>query len=318
MPWNEDLSVPPLFTAWPCGVDRRSQWRNRLAYTGWHWFIRPVLDLINRYRKRWGLARLPTIDHTFSLLAQVSQLCAEFDFARRLPDVFHYVGSLATNRRMQTEQPFPWERLDGRPLIFASLGAIAYSDNVPMFRKILAACAGIDAQLVLTLGGYDDDTVRAKLGEIPANALVVDFAPQQALLDRAALLVTHAGVNSVLEALSRGVPMVALPRNADQPAMAARIAHAGVGLLGSFRRTTAWQLHELVERVLAEQTFRQRAQDMQKALAAAGGARRAADIAEEALLAQKPVRRLDTGGGPAAVRPPQAQSERGRSRLVKN
>jgi MGT family glycosyltransferase len=319
LPWNGDASVPPPFTGWPYGTDRWAQWRNRSAYYASHWFLRPIVNLVNHYRKRWGLPRLATVEQTYSPLAQVSQLCPEFDFPRRsLPDVFHYVGSLAANRRMRTEQPFPWERLDGRPLIFASLGTIGDTDNVPMFRKILAACAGINAQLVLTLGSFGGDADRTKLGDIPANALVVDFAPQQALLDRAALLITHAGVNTVLESLSRGVPMVALPRSADQPAMAARVAHAGVGLLGSFRHTTAWQLRELAERVLAEPTFRQRAQEMQKALAAAGGTRRAADIAEEALLARRPVRR-QTIGGPQQPGPSrQAQASGGKSRLVKN
>jgi MGT family glycosyltransferase len=320
VPWNEEVSVPPLFTEWAYGGDRWSQWRNRAGYAGWHWFIRPILDLINRYRKQWRLARLPAIEHTFSSLAQVSQLCAEFDFPRcRLPDVFHYVGSLTTNRRLRSEPPFPWERLDGRPLIFASLGSIAYDENVPMFRKILAACAGMEVQLVLGLGALDEaDPVRGKLGEIPANALVGDFRPQPALWDRAALLVTHAGVNSVLEALSCGVPMVALPRGTDQPAMAARIAHAGVGLLGSFRRTTAWQLRELIERVLADEAFRQRAQAMQKALASTGGARQAAEIAERALLTRQPVRRPGTGGGPQqADGPHQTFADGGKSRLVR-
>jgi UDP:flavonoid glycosyltransferase YjiC (YdhE family) len=119
-------------------------------------------------------------------------------------------------------------------------------------------------------------------------------------LDRAAVLITHGGVNTVLEALSRAVPMVALPRSADQPGMASRVAHAGVGLLGSFRRSTAWQIRELVQRVLTEGTFRQRAQDMQKAFAATGGACRAADIAEQALGTRRPVRRLDAGGLPGA------------------
>ena len=92
---------------------------------------------------------------------------------RRLPDVFHYVGSLVANRRMKTECPFPWEWLDGRPLIFASLGTVPDNYNLPVFRKILAACAGIDAQLVLTLGAWEgeDEQVRAKLGEIPAQRL---------------------------------------------------------------------------------------------------------------------------------------------------
>jgi MGT family glycosyltransferase len=301
--WNEDASVPPPFTAWPYGSDSWSLRRNRLGYAGWHWFMRPSLDLINRYRKRWRLPRLPTIEDAYSPLAQVSQLCAEFDFPRRhLPDVFHYVGSLAGNRRLKTQRPFPWERLDGRPLIVASLGTVPDSDNLPVFRRILAACAGIDAQLVLALGAWEDEDepMRAKLGEIPANAIVVDFAPQQALLDRAALLITHAGVNSVLESLSRAVPMVALPRSADQLGMGSRIAHAGVGLLGSFRHATAWQIRELVQRALAEETFRTRTQEMQKALAAAGGIHRAADIAEQALLTRQPVRRLESGGLPGA------------------
>ncbi len=301
--WHEDASVPPPFTAWPYATDSWAQRRNRLGYAGWHWFIRPILGLINRYRTRWRLPRLATIEDALSPLAQISQLCAEFDFPRRcLPDVFHYVGSLAGNRRMKTERPFPWERLDGRPLIFASLGTVPDTENVPVFRKILAACAGVDAQLVLALGGWDeeDDSVRSKLGEIPANAIVVDFAPQQALLDRAALLITHAGVNSVLESLSRAVPIVALPRSADQPAMGSRIAHAGVGLLGFFRHSTAWQIRELVQRVLTEETFRQRTQDLRKALAAAGGVRRAADIAEEAFRTRQPVRRLEPGGLPGA------------------
>jgi MGT family glycosyltransferase len=314
MLWNEDAGVPPPFTAWPYASDGWSERRNRLGYAGWHWFIRPVLDRINRYRRRWQFSRLATIEDAYSPLAQISQLCAEFDFARRrLPDVFHYVGSLVANRRMKTECPFPWEWLDGRPLIFASLGTVPDNYNLPVFRKILAACAGIDAQLVLTLGAWEgeDEQVRAKLGEIPPNALVVDFAPQQALLDRAAVLITHAGVNTVLESLSRAVPIVALPRSADQPAMGSRIAHAGVGLLGSFRRSTAWQIRELVERVLSEETFRQRAQDMQKALAAAGGVCRAAEIAERALLTGRPVPRAETAQSQDSATSPQARSGEG-------
>ena len=105
------------------------------------------------------------------------------------------------------------------------------------------------------------------------------------------MLITHAGVNTVLEALCRGVPMVALPRSVDQPGMGTRIAHAGVGLLASFQQSTPGQIRALVQRVLAEDSFRRRAKELQKALIAAGGVNRAADIAEEALTTGRPVRR---------------------------
>jgi zeaxanthin glucosyltransferase len=299
LPWHEEASVPPAYTAWPCTEGRRATCRNRLGYGGWHWFIRPILGTINGHRRRWGLKPLERIGETFSPLAQVSQLCGELDFPRReLPDVFHYIGSLAAERRMNTGDQFPWDRLDGRPLIFASLGTVPDPANVRVFRNILTACAGLDAQLVLALGkwGDEDEAVRDRLGKTPDNAIVVDFAPQLALLDRAAVLVTHAGVNTVLESLHRGVPIVALPRNVDQPAMASRIAHAGAGLVGSFRRSGAGGIRRLVQRVLTEETFRRRAKELQQAMLAAGGVTRAADIAEEALATGRPVRRQSAAG----------------------
>ncbi|MGA2616874.1 MAG: glycosyltransferase [Thermoguttaceae bacterium] len=295
--WKEESHVPPPFTGWGYAEDRRALRRNRLGYASWRWFIRPVLGVVNRYRKAWNLRPLASIDESYSPLATLSQLCPEFDFPQRqLPETFHYIGSLANARQVRDDHQFPWERLDGRPLVFASLGTVPYRSNVPVFRKILAACAGLDAQLVLALGKWSDEedekySVRQRLGPIPGNPLVVDFAPQLALLDRAALLITHAGINTVVEAASRGVPMIALPRSDDQPGMGARIELAGVGLRASFRRCTPRELRGLIQRVLTEPAFRQRARQLQQAMLAAGGMQRAAEIAEEALETRRPVPR---------------------------
>ena len=198
-----------------------AQLRNRLGMGVWHWYMQPMVATINRYRRKWGLHPVARIDEAFSPLAQIGQLCPEMDFPRtNLPRVFHYVGSLANDRRVQAEQAFPWEQLDGRPLIFASLGTVPDRSNLPVFRKIVEACAGVDAQLVLALGKWpgNDHSMREQLGTLPGNPLLVDFAPQRALLDKAALLITHAGANTVLE--------VALPRRADG-GLAAQCRSAG-------------------------------------------------------------------------------------------
>jgi MGT family glycosyltransferase len=292
--WHEEVGVPPPFTSWQYAPGAFARLRNRLGFVAWHWYMRPVLKVINRYRKSWQLPPVKRVDDVFSPLAQISQLCREFDFPRReLPPHFHYIGSFAASRRVTADHQFPWDRLDGRPLIFASLGTIPDAVNPPVFRKILAACAGLDAQLVLALGQWRDgqESVRDSLGPIPDNALVVDFAPQMELLDRAALLITHAGSNTVLESLCRGVPMVALPRSADQLGMGSRVAYSKVGLRASFAHCTPQELRSLVQRVLAEDSFRKRAKELQQAMLAAGGAERAAEIAEEALLTRRPVLR---------------------------
>ncbi len=291
--WHEETDLPPPFKHWLYAEGAKAQLRNRLGYAEWHWFIGPTLRMVNRYRRRWGLPPFQRIDETFSPLAQISQLCEGFDFPRRnLPPHFHYIGSLASNRQIDNDFQFPWDRLDGRPLIFASLGTVPDPACVPVFRKIAEACIGVEGQLVLALGKWNEQSEksRAKLGTLPGDHVVVDFAPQLKLLDRAALLITHAGVNTVLESISRGVPMVALPWRVDQPGMGSRIVYSGTGLRGSFYHSTPAEIQGMVRRVLAEDGFRQRTRALKETMVAAGGLQRAADIAEQALTTARPVR----------------------------
>ena len=289
-PWNVDVAQPPPFTSWPYKTGLAARLRNRRGYAGWRWFIAPTLRVINRYRKRWGLRRYARMDDSYSSLAQISQLFPEFDFPRgSAPQCFHYVGALAADGKHTTDG-FPWDRLDGRPIIYASLGTVADPMNRPVYPKIAAACQGIPAQLVLARGKWNEDEGgREATYDLPGDPLVVDYAPQLALLDRAAVLITHAGLNTTLESISRGVPMVALPRSADQPGNAARIAYSGAGLCAPFHHGTPEQLRGVIERVLSEEQFRRRAAELREIMRRAGGAARAAEIAEEALLGRRSV-----------------------------
>jgi len=77
-----------------------------------------------------------------------------------------------------------------------------------VFREIAEACNGLDAQLVISLGGGSSPE---QIGPMPGNPIVVQMAPQLELVKRATLVITHAGLNTALECLSAGVPMVAIP-----------------------------------------------------------------------------------------------------------
>ena len=63
------------------------------------------------------------------------------------------------------------------------------------------------------------------------DAVVVNYCPQIQLLERSAACITHAGLNTALESLAQGVPMVAIPITNDQPGVAARIAWSGTGVV---------------------------------------------------------------------------------------
>jgi zeaxanthin glucosyltransferase len=83
-----------------------------------------------------------------------------------------------------------------------------------VYRTILDAVGNIPGiQVVLSAG---DNVTLDDLRPIPSNTLVVRSAPQIDLLKRAVLCITHAGLNTTLEALAQGVPMVAIPIGYDR------------------------------------------------------------------------------------------------------
>jgi MGT family glycosyltransferase len=276
---NEEPGVPPFCFGWRYVDSAWGRLRNRFGYLLLDRIKAPLTRLVNDQRRAWNLPPLPTLAGSLSTLAQVSQQPAELEYPRQqLPACFHFAGPFHSTASREAVE-FPYDRLDGRPLIYASLGTLM-NRMLPLFRKIAAACAGLDAQLVISLGGGGNP---AELGPLPGNPIVVGFAPQLDLLRRAALTITHAGMNTVLEALRQGVPLVALPITNDQPGVAARVAWAGAGVVVKPSRLTVRRLRRAVERVLTELGYRERAEAMRTAMARSGGAGFAAELIERAV-----------------------------------
>ncbi len=222
---------------------------------------------------------------TLSPLASISQTPEAFDFENsNWPSQFHHTGPFHDGKGRPTV-PFPWERLTGEPLIYASMGTLQ-NGNEEVFR-IIAKAAGQHKgfQLVLSVGDQLDPK-QLDLA-VPGNAVVVKQAPQLELLKLASICITHAGLNTVLESLAQGVPQVAIPVTYDQPGVAARIAHKRTGVVTSFDRLTAAQLSRLIDEVISNPTYRENACRMQKAIAEAKGLSAAADIVEQALRISK-------------------------------
>ncbi len=169
---------------------------------------------------------------------------------------------------------FPWATLDGRPLVYISLGTV-FSDQIAFFQQCFAAFADTPYQVVLSLGGRTDP---AALGPIPANFLVRAFVPQLALLQRARLFITHGGMNSVSEALYYGVPLVVVPQAADQLIVARRVARLGAGVVLPPQHRSATGLRASAAFVLADPHYRAAARRVGQTLRAAGGATHAADL----------------------------------------
>jgi MGT family glycosyltransferase len=149
-----------------------------------------------------------------------------------------------------------------------------------VYRTILGAVETIpEVQVVLSVGKNinPDD-----LGAIPSNTIVVSTAPQIELLKRAELCITHAGLNTVLESLAQGVPMVAIPIAYDQPGAAARIAYHGVGEFVEIGNLSVERLTRLIQWVLRSPNYRDRAAHFQRVIARTRGLDLAAALIERA------------------------------------
>ncbi len=282
---NGEPSVPPPFTAWSYRDGAFAELRNRVGYWASRVVTRPLTGLLAKYRRAWGLPRRFRPDDHWSQLLQLSQQPARFDYPRRaLPSFFHYTGPL---RRTGTTVPFPWEKLDGRPLIYASLGTLQNTKEA-LFRKFVEACKGLDAQLVLSHGG---GLGAAAVAEFSETALVVSYAPQVELLEHASLVLTHAGLNTVLDALSQGVPLVAVPITYEQPAIAERIAWSGAGKIVGLQEASTSRLRAMIQEVLTTPRYAAAARLVQESIRDAGGVARACDLIERAVLERRPVAR---------------------------
>ena len=274
---SSDMQVPPPFTGWDYSTTLWSRVRNEVGYRASRLITRPIERVVQTYRARWKLPRYGTPEESFSTLAQISQQPQIFDFPRRhLPACFHYVGPL---RNAHRHIPFPWEKLDGRPLVYASLGTLQ-NQKGHVFRLFAEACRNLDVQLVITHGGGLPDDVTASF---PGNPVVVSYAPQLEVLARASLTLTHAGLNTVLDSLACGVPLVAIPITYEQPAIASRIQWTGVGEVLSLKNVRVSQLRQKIERVLRIPGYISQARRIKQGINEAGGVKAAANIIEKSV-----------------------------------
>ena len=172
--------TPLCLYGWPHETTPAALARNREAVAKWTNLLGSVNGGIKAYAESTGLKiDWNDLDSTISPLASITQVPRAFDFeSSHWPSHFHHTGPFHDgNGRAKVD--FPWDRLTGEPLIYASMGTIL-NGQVDVFRTIVAAVAkNKDLQLVLSIGDQIDPK---QIGPVPNNAIVVKQAPQLELL----------------------------------------------------------------------------------------------------------------------------------------
>ncbi len=207
--------------------------------------------LAGRLHKTYGIPRLHLLD-MFTNRGQLNIVYTSRQFQpykNLLDETFKFVGPSILQRSEPVS--FPFDALGDAPIIYVSLGTV-FNDKSDFYRTCFEAFAQSDYQVILSVGKR---TNIASLGPLPPNFIVRAFVPQLAFLQRAALFITHGGMNSVSEALYFGVPLVVIPQAADQNLVSQRIAQLGAGKVLRRTRITAHKLRLTAEAVLAQPAY---------------------------------------------------------------
>lgn len=285
IPMHYESRIPPWPFGWRYRPGAIGRMRNHLGNVLLKYSVSSYIRIISEFRRMHGFPSFKIGDINELGLAHIAQQPEFFDYPRKeLPSHFHYTAPWHEPIRNSASTSFPWEKLDGRPIVYAALSTMVSRQN--LLQAILDGCAKLPVQVVLSLGRKDATWDFP----LPSNAIVEPYVPQLALLERASLMIT-AGTNSMLEGLCYGVPMLCIPMANDQAGAARRVERLGAGEVLKPRQANATRIQSLVEKLLNGGGYREVAQKYCEQLKNNPGPVRAADIVEEAFRTGRRVER---------------------------
>ncbi|MEO6235622.1 MAG: macrolide family glycosyltransferase [Vicinamibacterales bacterium] len=192
-------------------------------------------------------------------------------FSDTFDDRFEFVGPSLTPPDV-TAGLEPWD-VSELPLVYVSLGTLFNADP-SFYRTCFTAFGDMNVRVVMSIGSNVDE---GSLGAPPANFSIHRHVEQLDVLSRAAVFVTHGGMNSVSESLYCGVPLIVVPQMSEQELVGHRVEALGAGVYLPRAEVTASTLHDAVAHVLADDDFRVQVGVVRDSLLSAGGVARAAD-----------------------------------------
>ncbi len=278
LPIERDETIPLPFLPWLYDSSPKGIRRNRGGERVSRLLLLEQNRAIRKWSRRFGFGEtFHDLQSCLSDVATIAQTTVGFDFPRAsATSRLHMVGPL---REEEREEDIPFDIDPAKLFVFMSLGTLQ-GHRRSLFAAAARVCRELDVQLLVAhCGGLD-----RKQAEVLGATWVVDFAPQRAVLARADLCITHCGMNTVMDALEFGTPLLALPIAFDQPGVSARIVHHGVGLRLSTRLLTTGKMERAIGTLLSEPGYKKRAGEIGRTISAAGGLRKAADIIEAAII----------------------------------
>jgi UDP:flavonoid glycosyltransferase YjiC (YdhE family) len=223
-------------------------------------------------REDLGLPRLPGLFTSWPTYVAQTYLQAgvpEFEYPRSdLPPSVLFVGAFEMDGVDDWPKPEWWPRVEqaraeGRKVVFVTQGTAA-TDPTNLVLPTVEALAGDDVLVIGTTGGRDPEQV-LPASRRPANAVLDPFIPFTEIVPLADVMVTNGGFGGVQTALTYGVPLVGAGSSEDHMESNARLKWSGAGVSLRSERQSAKTIGPAVREILADPSYRRRAQELKAA-----------------------------------------------------
>jgi MGT family glycosyltransferase len=248
------VSTPPFGAAWRPKPGRGYRPMTWVVHNG---LMADIQRRLDKTLSQLGVRRCPVFLTDWPALADrlLQFTIPALEYPREdLPANVTFTGPVVTDTPPRNR----WAHASGaRAVVHVTQGTW---DNQNLDDLLLPTLHGLadrdDLHVVATTGRPVDH----ELGQrVPDNAYVTDFLPYRDLLPTVDVMVTNGGYGGVHYALLHGIPLVVAGGTADKPEIAARVAHAGVGVdLGTTRPTPA-AVAAAVQHVLTTPEYRETA-----------------------------------------------------------
>ncbi len=150
-----------------------------------------------------------------------------------------------------------------RPGVYITFGT--EMAQLAPWAAMLEAAGSVDADVVVTLGSQVEPS---SLGAIPGNVRVERYVPQTHMLDRAAVVVSHAGSGTLFAAAARGIPQLCVPIAADQWDNSDALVATGAGLILEPGERSAEAILKAMSRLIEGHAHAQAARTLAEGFAA--------------------------------------------------
>ena len=142
--------------------------------------------------------------------------------------------------------------MDSSPqgVILISFGSSVDELAVPALKTLFTALGELDERVIFKS--------KQKVNNAPDNVHILDWMPQNDLLSHPnmRLFVTHGGMNSYIEAVYQGVPLLVAPFAIDQHGTAALVKSQGFGEILDLNDFTSDELKNLITTITRETRYK--------------------------------------------------------------